>query len=84
MRKQVFNKSVVSILVAGAFCAAAVVLGAQALSKAHPPAPAAAAAKAKASDATPAPSVSRDRATTPDDATGQNDSWKRWPSLTDF
>jgi hypothetical protein len=86
MRTQLLGKPLCVVLVVGAFCgaAAALGLGAHALSKGQAHRPAAQAAKAGATDARPTQPVSRDRAAPSEDASAAQDSWKRWPSLTDF
>ncbi len=84
MRMQLFSKPYLSVLLVGAFCGAAVVLGAQALSKGHVHQPTAAVVKAGTADAKPAQPVARNATTAPEDASAGQNSWKRWPSLTDF
>ena len=84
MRTQVFNKPYLPVLVVGAFCGAAAVLGAQALSKGQVHEPATAIVKSSAADAKPAQAAARDRTVASEDASTTPDSWKRWPSLTDF
>jgi hypothetical protein len=84
MRTQVFNKPYLPVLVMGAFCGAAAVLGAQALSKGQVHQPPAAIVKSSTADAMPAQAAARDRTVASEDASATPDSWKRWPSLTDF
>ena len=85
MRMQLFSKPHLPVLLVGAFCGAAVVLVAQALSKAQPQEPEAVLAKSTTTVPKSHPSAAPAAATTTssDVSDGQN-SWKRWPSLTDF
>jgi len=86
MRTQFANKPLFYVLVVGAFCAASIALGvgANALSKgrAHPPA--AEIAKASVTGAKPAHPIAPDRKAPSEETSAAPDSWKRWPSLTDF
>ena len=84
MRIRLSRKAHLPVLLVGAFCGAAVVLGAQALSKGHSNKPAEVVVKASTADAKPAQSAERDGTTAPEDASAGQNSWKRWPSLTDF
>jgi hypothetical protein len=86
MRTQLFRKPLFFFITVGAFCAASVAvgLGAHALSKGRAHQPAAEITKASATEAKPTQPVAGDRAAPSDDAAAAQESWKRWPALTDF
>ena len=84
MRTQNLAKLLVSSLVIVVFCAAAVVLTAQALSTGPTQRAAAEIVKASVTDAKPAQPGVRDRATALADVLAAPDSWKRSPTLIDF
>jgi hypothetical protein len=82
MRTQFFGKPLFFALAIGAACIA-FGLGSNALSKGQAHQPAAQVVKVSATPAAPAQPIARDR--TPSEGnSAMHDSWKRWPSLTDF
>lgn len=84
MRIRLSSKAHLPILLVGAFCGAAVVLGAQALSKGGVHQPEATLTKSTTTVPKTHPSAAPAAATTSDDVSEGQASWKRWPSLTDF
>ena len=84
MRIRLSSKAHLPVLLIGAFCGAAVVLGAQALSKGEVQ-PEATLTKATTTVPKSHPSAaSATVSTTSSDVSDGQNSWKRWPSLTDF
>jgi hypothetical protein len=84
MRMQLVTKPHLPVLLVGAFCGAAMVLGAQALSKGPQHQSEMGLAKATTTVPKTHPSAAPAAATTSDDLSEGQTSWKRWPSLTDF
>ena len=84
MRIRLSRKAHLPVLLFGVFCGAAVVLGAQALSKANTHEPGTTFAKSTTTVPKSAPPAAREAATTSNDASDGQNSWTRWPSLTDF